>query len=163
MCLKRVVCVCLRVCTCSLHTTEFFPYFPEIYQHGLLMHWHLVNFWDRQHSVFLFCRICLVLVAVLHFEASSCNELGGVARYHFFFLFRILHALVHCRAASTMAEGAPLEWSMGFRNRASGKYLTQETFGYTLNAQCLSPLMFVCLKCRSRCVEEEADFLPAAC
>jgi len=34
-----------------------------------------------------------------------------------------------------MAEGAPLEWSMGFRNRASGKYLTQEAFGYTLNAE----------------------------
>lgn len=34
-----------------------------------------------------------------------------------------------------MAEGSALEWSMGFRNRASGKYLTQETFGYALNAQ----------------------------
>lgn len=26
-----------------------------------------------------------------------------------------------------------LEWTLGFRNHASGKYLTQETFGFTLN------------------------------
>jgi len=34
-----------------------------------------------------------------------------------------------------MAEGSALEWSMGFRNKSSGKYLTQETFGYALNSQ----------------------------
>lgn len=34
-----------------------------------------------------------------------------------------------------MAESALLEWTMGFRNRASGKYLTQETFNYALNVQ----------------------------
>lgn len=34
-----------------------------------------------------------------------------------------------------MAESTPLEWSMGFRNRASGKYLTQEAFGFSLNCQ----------------------------
>jgi len=32
-----------------------------------------------------------------------------------------------------MAELTPLEWSLGFRNRASGKYLTQETFNFALN------------------------------
>lgn len=30
-------------------------------------------------------------------------------------------------------EGRALEWSLGLRNRASGKYLTQETFGFALN------------------------------
>jgi len=37
-----------------------------------------------------------------------------------------------------MAEGSVLEWSMGFRNRNNGKYLTQETFGYALNCQSTS-------------------------
>lgn len=37
-----------------------------------------------------------------------------------------------------MAEGSTLEWSMGFRSRATGKYLTQETFGYSLNCQSTS-------------------------
>jgi len=32
------------------------------------------------------------------------------------------------------AEIAPLEWTMGFRNRATGKYLTQEAFEFSLNA-----------------------------
>jgi fascin 1/2 len=31
-----------------------------------------------------------------------------------------------------------LKWSMGFRNHASGKYLTQEQFGYALNANATS-------------------------
>jgi len=34
-----------------------------------------------------------------------------------------------------MSEGSALEWSLGFRSRATGKYLTQETFGHTLNCQ----------------------------
>lgn len=37
-----------------------------------------------------------------------------------------------------MAELNPLEWTMGFRNRASGKYLTQETFGFALNVSSTS-------------------------
>lgn len=33
-----------------------------------------------------------------------------------------------------MSEGKVLEWSLGLRNHKSGKYLTQETFGFALNA-----------------------------
>ena len=40
------------------------------------------------------------------------------------------------KESKNMAEGSTLEWSLGFRNRATGKYLTQETFGYTLNCHC---------------------------
>lgn len=62
-----------------------------------------------------------------------------------------------------MAEGAPLEWSMGFRNRASGKYLTQETFGYALNAQCLSPHIFCALNAAATVLKKKQIFylLPA--
>ncbi len=42
-----------------------------------------------------------------------------------------------------MAEN-PLEWTMGFRNRSSGKYLTQETFGFALNVSCKFPATPLC-------------------
>jgi hypothetical protein len=34
---------------------------------------------------------------------------------------------------SAMAEGKALEWALGLRNAVSGKYLTQETFGFAMN------------------------------
>lgn len=32
-----------------------------------------------------------------------------------------------------MAEVNALEWTLGLRNHASGKFLTQETFGFAVN------------------------------
>lgn len=47
-----------------------------------------------------------------------------------------------------MAEGSTLDWSMGFRNRATGKYISQETFNFALigNGPSLKKKQIFCLQ-----------------